>query len=302
MNEFKIYLQHRNYRDNTIKGHLQNIGYFLDWITANGLYEPENLRYADLLSYIQYEQQRQKDPATINLRLGSISKYFDFLKQQGTIDRNMVKLLRVKGKTKKVLEHPLEYEELLSLYQQYSNLYNNRVFNKMSAPATRRLAVLTHERNTVILGLLIWQGLHSGVLPKLETTHVQLKEATIYIPATVTSNSRTLKLQPQQILALHDYLQGGIREQLKPKADELLPGNMHNVINRICGELKGINPQIKNALHIRSSVIINWLKQYNKRQVQYMAGHRSIMSTEYYDIQRLDVLIDELTKHHPFGN
>jgi integrase/recombinase XerD len=66
-------------------------------------------------------------------------------------------------------------------------------------------------------------------------------------------------------------------------------------------ELKGINPAITNALHIRGSVIINWLKFHNKRQVQYMAGHKYISSTEAYAVQDLDSLQDELSKHHPFG-
>jgi integrase/recombinase XerD len=66
-------------------------------------------------------------------------------------------------------------------------------------------------------------------------------------------------------------------------------------------ELHAINPSIANALHIRGSVIINWLKQHNKRQVQYMAGHKYISSTEAYAIQEIGTLQDELSKHHPFG-
>jgi site-specific recombinase XerD len=66
-------------------------------------------------------------------------------------------------------------------------------------------------------------------------------------------------------------------------------------------ELKGINPQIQNAAHIRASVILHWLRQHNKRQVQYMAGHKSITSTEKYAVQELETLTDQLSKHHPFG-
>lgn len=65
--------------------------------------------------------------------------------------------------------------------------------------------------------------------------------------------------------------------------------------------IAGINPRLTNALHIRGSVIINWLKLHNKRQVQYMAGHKYISSTEAYAVQDRDTLQDELSKHHPFG-
>ncbi len=80
-----------------------------------------------------------------------------------------------------------------------------------------------------------------------------------------------------------------------------MPGNLHNTISLLSEELKGINPQIKNAQHIRASVILYWLRQHNKRQVQYMAGHKYIHSTEAYEVQELETLTDQLTKHHPFG-
>ena len=76
---FKTYLYEHRLRDSTVNGHLQNVGYFLKWIEASGLHEPENISYNDLLNYVQYEQKRNMDVATINLRMGSISKYFDFL-------------------------------------------------------------------------------------------------------------------------------------------------------------------------------------------------------------------------------
>jgi hypothetical protein len=107
-------------------------------------------------------------------------------------------------------------------------------------------------------------------------------------------------LSTQQILPLHTYLNGGVRESLSPK-EELFAGNKRNILNLLIEELKYINPQIKNAAYIRSSVILHWLKQHNKRQVQYMAGHKHITSTEKYVIQQLDTLTDQLSHHHPFG-
>jgi site-specific recombinase XerD len=76
---------------------------------------------------------------------------------------------------------------------------------------------------------------------------------------------------------------------------------MHNVILLLVEQLKGLNPQIRNAQHVRASVILHWLKQHNKRQVQYMAGHKHIDSTERYAVQQTKKLTDLLAKHHPFG-
>ena len=83
--------------------------------------------------------------------------------------------------------------------------------------------------------------------------------------------------------------------------ERLFAGNLHNTVSLLTEELKGINAQIKNAQHIRASVILHWLRQHNKRQVQYMAGHKYIDSTEKYVVQELETLTNQLTKHHPFG-
>jgi site-specific recombinase XerD len=293
--KFKSYLYEQRLRDSTVNGHLQNVGYFLKWIETNGLHEAENISYNDLLNYVQYEQQRRKDISTINLRISSISKYFEFLKVEGTVTRNPARTLRIKGKAKTVIQNPLKYDELLDLYNNYKAMEKNvPVQNKKASQ-------LSHQRNVIIVGLMIWQGLHSGELERLEVSHINLNEGIIYIPSTARSNSRELKLSTQQILTLHSYIHGGARDKLKPKADELLPGNLHNTTSLLTEELKGINPQIKNALHIRASVILHWLRQHNKRQVQYMAGHKYINSTEMYEVQELDSLTNALSKHHPFG-
>lgn len=304
MEQFIKYLQEKQYRKRTIEEHVQNIGYFLKWLQSlsfggslqgneQGSGEAENISYNDLLNYVQYEQKRNLDIATINIRLSSITQYFDYLKQQGSITKNPATTLRIRGKIKTVIEYPLKYEELLQLYHNYKRL--------QKASNNQRQTDLSHQRNIIITGLLIWQGLHSGELEKLEVNHINLHEGTIYIPSTSRSNSRILPLHPLQILPLHSYIHGGTRDQLQPKGDELFAGSMQAMFRFLLKELQGINPVIKNGLHIRSSVILHWLKLHNKRQVQYMAGHKYIDSTEKYAVQEMESLSDQLTKHHPFG-
>jgi integrase/recombinase XerD len=50
---------------------------------------------------------------------------------------------------------------------------------------------------------------------------------------------------------------------------------------------------------IRASVITNWLQHYNLREVQYMAGHKFVSSTERYRTDNLEDLQKELEKYHP---
>lgn len=209
MNNFNEYLQQKRYSTSTLNGHLKNAGYFVQWLEDNQLYEAENVSRKNILEYVQYEQGRNLDTATINLRLTSISLYFEYLKSVAALGvgvRNPARLLRIKGKLKTVIEQPLNYEELEQLYYGYQS------FCKEMAAGTIEPARLAHERNLIVVGMLIWQGLHSGELDKLAIHHINLNEGKIYIPSTARGNSRELRLHPQQILSLHTYLNGGGRK------------------------------------------------------------------------------------------
>ncbi|OQP52805.1 hypothetical protein A4H97_24195 [Niastella yeongjuensis] len=292
MDEFERYLQTTKLSATTITSHSYNVKLFTQWLEKESHLDPASVGYNDLLTYIQYEKQKNVNPATINLRLASITYYFDYLKKQGDVKNNPVKQLRVKGTVKRVIENPLSPEELQALYDHY------RLLKKASQH--QHNTDLVHQRNVVIVGLMVFQGIHSGELQKMEVKDVSVDAGTIYIPSTGRSASRSLLLQSAQILPIHEYLQD-TRPQLKPKGEELFPGSLSNIVTRLQQELQGINPALTNALHIRGSVFINWVKQHNKRQVQYMAGHRYISSTEVYAMQEMETLQDELSKHHPFG-
>ncbi|HVU57805.1 MAG TPA: hypothetical protein VHD83_22240 [Puia sp.] len=157
-----------------------------------------------------------------------------------------------------------------------------------------------YHHTLIILDLLIWQGVHAGELQKMETGHIHLQAGMVYIPSTRRSNSRDLSLSFMQMLPLSKYLEE-IRPQLQPKGKDLIPGDISNLLSQMMPELQGINPLIRNALYIRSSVILHWLTQDNKRDVQYKAGHKYISSTEQYVSREIGSLTDQLAKYHPFG-
>ena len=72
-----------------------------------------------------------------------------------------------------------------------------------------------------------------------------------------------------------------------------------DMICNIVSQAKKLNPEIIDSRQIRTSVIMNWLKSNNIRQVQYMAGHKSIRSTEQYRSQDLSDLTKQLELFHP---
>ena len=66
-------------------------------------------------------------------------------------------------------------------------------------------------------------------------------------------------------------------------------------------KVRKINPSVQNAKQIRASVITKWVKQYNLRKAQYLAGHRYISSTESYLQNDVEGLKEEIQPYHPLG-
>ena len=77
--------------------------------------------------------------------------------------------------------------------------------------------------------------------------------------------------------------------------------NISNRMKHMILQLQQLNPKVINANQIRSSVITFWLQRYNLRQVQYMAGHKYVSSTERYRVLSTDDWPSELQKHHPMS-
>ena len=46
-------------------------------------------------------------------------------------------------------------------------------------------------------------------------------------------------------------------------------------------------------------MIVDWLTRYNLREVQYMAGHRYVSSTESYRAHDVEALSKDMDVYHP---
>ena len=171
---------------------------------------------------------------------------------------------------------------------------------------------------------MIYQGLCTDEVNRLTLKDVKLKEGTIFIAGTRKSNERILELKPHQIMELMEY-QLTVRNELlklKKNAESIelvrnesaelyfLPtpaagkkaitdNDSINIWKRLSQEIRKENKKFINFKQIRTSVITHWLKQYNLRQVQYMAGHRYVSSTEGYLANQIEDLQADIDRFHP---
>ncbi|MDR0206079.1 MAG: tyrosine-type recombinase/integrase [Bacteroidales bacterium] len=280
MDDFTIYRQQRNYSDKTIKTQNNSISRFKNWCIAQSI-NLEKITYNQVLQFIDSERQRGIANQSIINEINAIRVYFDYLQESGIIGQNVIKRVKIRQSGKKVTSEILTQEQLENVYQ-----------NFLTLPQWEQGKL--HKRNTVILGLLVYQGVTSGEIAKLEAGHINLMEGKVYIPASRKSNARTLKLQANQILPFKNYI-----EKLN-SGSCLFPTQKHSdMISTIVQQIKKQNPEIRDSRQIRSSVIMNWLKSNNIRQVQYMAGHKKIKSTEQYRNQDLTDLSKQLELFHP---
>ncbi len=301
---FKEYLKDQSQDPNTIRQKSNYTGYFLNWLESEHL-QPEETRYNDLLNFIDYCKLEGNSKKHINSKLRSIRGFYEYLKKLNPKIINPAANLNLKGTHKKTISGIIDFAALENLYQSFETKTNR------------------DKRNKIILGLLVYQGVTTEELKQLEPNHLKLKEGKIYIPGNRRRNSRKLELKPFQILELHEYLTETrpkiLNEITEPrparKPDRINKTRLENqlfisingsenVKNSLLHLFKAIqktNPEIQNPKQIRASVITNWLKNYNLRQVQYMAGHKYVSSTERYQLNNLDNLQSKLEKYHPLN-
>lgn len=302
---FKVHLKEQGNGTGTIRQKANYAGYFLSWLEAEYL-QPESTGYNDLLCFIDSCGLKGKSKQHVNSLLRGIRAYYEYLKSQNPSIANPAANLSLKGSCRKVISGTVDFTELENLYQSFETVTNR------------------DRRNKIILGLLIYQGITTEELHQLEPAHLRLKEGKIYIPGNRRRNSRTLELKPFQILDLHEYL-----TEVRPKIlDEVtaprparkpdkinqeqldvqlfisISGseNIKNSLLHLFKAVQKINPSITSAKQIRQSAIAYWLKTMNLRQVQHMAGHKYVSSTERYQQNNLDNLQSKLEQLHPLNS
>jgi integrase/recombinase XerD len=119
------------------------------------------------------------------------------------------------------------------------------------------------------------------------------------------TGERWLPLSALQLIELGEYLQEN-RLKTGPllvtgRKQRISATNINNRMQGMMKQLRRLNPRVINAAQFRSSVIAHWLKANNLRQVQYMAGHKYVSSTQRYQLTTLDDLKSELQQHHPMS-
>ncbi len=315
MRSYRGYLTRQGLAKSTIDQHVRHAEGFLEWTENEGLTLDE-VTYNEILGYIEHRRSCGDSHHLIHRRVLSLRRYFSFfqLKEKRDGLMNPAAGIRIRGRGKKMISGVLPYEQLEAIYEGYPGIGTG----SKRVPYRKTPAGI---RNKVLLGLLVYQGVTTGELHALKVWHVKLSHGKVHIPGTGNSNSRLLALDASQVRVLKEYIsrirplilsgryrntpgrkpgRGGrtrTTEQLllSLKGSQGLKSTMHHLFR----SLRKSYPELRDARQIRQGVIIHWTGQYNLRQVQYMAGHRYVSSTERYRMNGIADLQKELARYHP---
>jgi integrase/recombinase XerD len=294
MSETLIHYLQQRHTKSTAARYLRNIEIYLHETTE---LKAKAATYSSIMDYIGFLRKKYSNPDTIKCTLHGIKKYYYWLNHTGQRKDHPCRNLRLKEKTSRDIQiqdlfKPEELELLMERKERYKDM---------------------KIKNQVIISLLIYQGLTRNDIVSLTLKDIDLKEGTIYIKADTKTNSRTLKLRPNQIMLFYKYI-----NEVRPKL-HAVSGVIYQTVS---GKLiltklgtdergEGISYLLETAQHIfpernlntktiRQSVIANLLKQGNDlRLVQVFAGHKYAGSTERYRQTGLEELKIAINKYHP---
>jgi len=295
---FTNYLKSRAFTKSSIKSRLVVLNIYWKWLEEERL-EAEQVSYNELLSFMKWCSRKGASQRTIQTYMGTIKHLYEHFIREEKTDKNPATDITIRGVKRKTLYHILETHELHALYNNYP------------------VSSLQQKRNRVILGMLVYQGLKSSEIGKLETTDINLREGKINVPGSSKSNGREMKLEAHQIMDMYDYIlkvrvelmemETKRKSQTKEETAKLFIGeggscySFSNFMTQLMVSVRKINPSVLNAKQIRTSVITKWLKVHNLREVQHLAGHRYISSTESYLQNDMEGLQEEVQQFHPLG-
>ena len=301
MTEFINYMESKNHAKSTQRAYIKSVNVFLNWYKQ----DPINCSKKDILNFLTYlkKNTNQQNISRRNICI-ALNHYFTALLQAGIIAHNPVAFIKIRGAYKKKLYKIYTPEELTGLADNFYTLFVSSFDDSHLAEAQKQKSFLSRHRNYAMLTFMLFQGLPTTELPQINISDIDLHKARLIL------KNRTLPIQATQMGTLIHYI-NTIRPQfldLCGETDRLffsLSADQYDKtfskpLRKLTKQVKSIDRNFVNFSQTRASVITHWLQTEGLRKAQYLAGHKTIVSTEKYLPNDIDSLINDIQKFNPF--
>lgn len=284
---FEQYLLDQGKTSKTIEGYLRNVRMFIE---LNPEYQ--NYEYNNIIEFFsglneKYRREDGKVTGTVTGVFYAIKCLYLFLiktrirEELPFPDTYSIKGTRAKGLNTKKLFTPEELEHLMN-------------FVKGESLRHKKLEL----RNQVVISLLVYQGLLSEEILKLNLADIDLESGRIHINGSASTHKRILSFHSTQFILFYDYIEVGRKLLLGDLVDN---GKFNFGARPMTEQIGGIGRLLRKyrllfperevtPTTIRQSVIYNWLN-HSKRSletVQMWSGQKWPSTTERY-VSKIDM-------------
>lgn len=270
---------------NTVSNYVQDINYFTKWLKAEYKKSFEKATVQDIKAFMAHLTTEVKGaggklglaPSTINRKLSSIQKGYDFLIANNELSENPVKMVKRQKVDKNKKPSYMIEEEV------------NILLNTIKTDNRNGIKKESKVRDYTIVRLMTATGLRVSEMCNMEQKDINFRKKTITIVGK-GSKTRVIPISDNMINIINDYLE--VREAFRPKTDKLFVTKQGNGIDRFQAskmiknycKLAGLDADAIHA-HTLRHTCATITYQNNGGDligVQQLLGHSNIGTTQIY--------------------
>ena len=286
LSNFYDYLsKEKNYSSNTVIAYKKDVETFQDFCRLK--FELNNLlkvTYPIIREWIINLSEKELSPLSINRKISSLSKYYDFLIKINELKSSPLKNHK-RLKVQKKLIIPFSEDEVLKVVDVFSKNFEGK-------------------RNLLIVDMLYSTGVRRDELINIKLNDVLLDENLVKVLGK-RNKERLVPLVLNLKSRINDYLQ--FRNEIKSsssnffittKGKKIGPSLVYRVVKNYFSK---VSTKVKTSPHVlRHSFATHMLNNgADINSIKEIMGHSSLASTQIYTKIKLPKIINDYKKNHP---
>lgn len=286
LSNFYDYLsKEKNYSSNTVIAYKKDVETFQEFCRVK--FELNNLlkvTYPIIREWIIDLSEKELSPLTINRKISSLSKYYDFLIKINDLKSSPLKNHK-RLKVQKKLIIPFSEDEVLKVVDVFSKNFEGK-------------------RNLLIVDMLYSTGVRRHELINIKLNDVLLDENLVKVLGK-RNKERLVPLVLNLKSRINDYLK--FRNEIKSsssnffittKGKKIGPSLVYRVVKNYFSK---VSTKVKTSPHVlRHSFATHMLNNgADINSIKEIMGHSSLASTQIYTKIKLPKIINDYKKNHP---
>jgi len=286
LSNFYDYLsKEKNYSSNTVIAYKKDVETFQEFCRVK--FELNNLlkvTYPIIREWIINLSEKELSPLSINRKISSLSKYYDFLIKINDLKSSPLKNHK-RLKVQKKLIIPFSEDEVLKVVYVFSKNFEGK-------------------RNLLIVDMLYSTGVRRDELINIKLNDVLLDENLVKVLGK-RNKERLVPLVLNLKSRINDYLK--FRNEIKSsssnffittKGKKIGPSLVYRVVKNYFSK---VSTKVKTSPHVlRHSFATHMLNNgADINSIKEIMGHSSLASTQIYTKIKLPKIINDYKKNHP---